>query len=51
MMASWILSPVGVDLHWIDSETQGFLDNLIESLPTAQLLLLVNYRIGLDGRN
>ncbi len=32
------------DLHWIDSETQAFLDSLIESLPTAQLLLLVNYR-------
>jgi class 3 adenylate cyclase/tetratricopeptide (TPR) repeat protein len=32
------------DLHWIDSETQALLDSLIESLPTAQLLLLVNYR-------
>jgi class 3 adenylate cyclase len=32
------------DLHWIDSETQTFLDNLIEGLPTARLLLLVNYR-------
>src|SRR5262245_37962484 len=32
------------DLHWIDSETQAFLNNLVESLPTAQLLLLVNYR-------
>jgi class 3 adenylate cyclase len=32
------------DLHWIDSETQTFLDSLIESLPTARLLLLVNYR-------
>jgi predicted ATPase len=32
------------DLHWIDSETQAFLDGLIESLLTAQLLLLVNYR-------
>src|SRR3989475_4644461 len=32
------------DLHWIDSETQALLDRLIESLPTAQLLLLVNYR-------
>jgi class 3 adenylate cyclase/tetratricopeptide (TPR) repeat protein len=32
------------DLHWIDSETQALLDHLIESLPTAQLLLLVNYR-------
>src|SRR5262245_17555157 len=27
------------DLHWIDSETQGLLDALIESLPTARLLL------------
>jgi tetratricopeptide (TPR) repeat protein len=32
------------DLHWIDSETQALLDGLIESLPTARLLLLVNYR-------
>ena len=32
------------DLHWIDSETQAFLDSLIDSLPTAPLLLLVNYR-------
>jgi predicted ATPase len=32
------------DLHWIDSETQVLLDSLIESLPTARLLLLVNYR-------
>ena len=32
------------DLHWIDSETQALLDSLIESLPTAHLLLLVNYR-------
>jgi class 3 adenylate cyclase/tetratricopeptide (TPR) repeat protein len=32
------------DLHWIDSETQAFLDSLIESLPTARLLLLTNYR-------
>ncbi len=32
------------DLHWIDSETQTFLDSLVESLPTARLLLLVNYR-------
>ncbi|MEK6247323.1 MAG: AAA family ATPase [Planctomycetales bacterium] len=32
------------DLHWIDSETQAFLDSLAESLPTARLLLLVNYR-------
>src|SRR6185369_12693879 len=32
------------DLHWIDSQTQAFLDRLVESLPAAQLLLLVNYR-------
>ena len=32
------------DLHWIDSETQAVLDGLIESLPTARVLLLVNYR-------
>jgi tetratricopeptide (TPR) repeat protein len=32
------------DLHWIDSETQAWLDRLVESLPTAHLLLLVNYR-------
>ena len=32
------------DLHWIDSETQGLLDSLIEGLPTARVLLLVNYR-------
>ena len=32
------------DLHWIDSETQALLDSLVESVPTAHLLLLVNYR-------
>ena len=32
------------DLHWIDAETQALLDILVESLPTARLLLLVNYR-------
>jgi class 3 adenylate cyclase/tetratricopeptide (TPR) repeat protein len=32
------------DLHWIDAETQTLLDSLVESLPTARLLLLVNYR-------
>jgi class 3 adenylate cyclase len=30
------------DLHWIDSETQALLDRLVEGLPTARLLLLVN---------
>jgi class 3 adenylate cyclase/tetratricopeptide (TPR) repeat protein len=32
------------DLYWIDSETQAVLDMLVESLPTARVLLLVNYR-------
>jgi tetratricopeptide (TPR) repeat protein len=32
------------DLHWIDGESQALLDSLIESVPTARLLLLVNYR-------
>jgi predicted ATPase len=32
------------DLHWIDAETQAFLDVLSESVATARLLLLVNYR-------
>ena len=32
------------DLHWIDTETQALLNSLVESLPTARLLLLVNYR-------
>jgi class 3 adenylate cyclase/tetratricopeptide (TPR) repeat protein len=32
------------DLHWIDGESQAFLDSLVESLPAAPTLLLVNYR-------
>ncbi len=32
------------DAHWIDSESQGVLDALVESLPTASILLLVVYR-------
>jgi predicted ATPase len=32
------------DLHWIDAETQAVLETLIESVPTARMLLLVNYR-------
>jgi len=32
------------DLHWIDTETQALLDSIVESLPNARLLLLVNYR-------
>ena len=32
------------DLHWIDAETQSVLDSLVESVPTAAVLLAVNYR-------
>ena len=32
------------DLYWIDTETQGFLDTLSESVASANLVLLVNYR-------
>lgn len=32
------------DLHWIDHETQAFLDLLVDSVPMASLMLLVNYR-------
>jgi class 3 adenylate cyclase/tetratricopeptide (TPR) repeat protein len=32
------------DLQWVDSETQALLDGLVESLPRARIVLLVNYR-------
>ena len=32
------------DLHWIDSETQALLDGLVDTLGSARVLLLVNYR-------
>jgi class 3 adenylate cyclase/predicted ATPase len=32
------------DLHWVDAETQDFLEVMSESVATARLLLLVNYR-------
>jgi len=32
------------DLHWVDAETQAFLDSLVESVPAARVLLAVNYR-------
>jgi class 3 adenylate cyclase/tetratricopeptide (TPR) repeat protein len=32
------------DLHWIDRETQAVLDLLAESIASARILLLVNYR-------
>ena len=32
------------NLHWVDRETQALLDSLVDSLGSARLLLLVNYR-------
>jgi len=32
------------DLHWIDGETQALLDLLADSIGSAKILLLVNYR-------
>ena len=39
-----LLVAVFEDLHWIDNESQVFLDSLVEALPATRLLLLVNYR-------
>jgi class 3 adenylate cyclase/tetratricopeptide (TPR) repeat protein len=41
------LQPIVVvfeDLHWIDGETQAFLDGLVDGLANTRMLLLVNYR-------
>ncbi len=32
------------NLHWLDSESQAFLDSLVDSLPLARALILVSYR-------
>jgi class 3 adenylate cyclase/tetratricopeptide (TPR) repeat protein len=32
------------DLHWVDTETQAFLDGLVDSLPMARIMLVVDYR-------
>ena len=32
------------DVHWLDGQTQALLDRLVDSLPTARILLLVSYR-------
>jgi class 3 adenylate cyclase len=32
------------DLHWIDGETQSFLDLMVESIASSRILLLVNFR-------
>ncbi|MGH7266530.1 MAG: ATP-binding protein, partial [Candidatus Rokuibacteriota bacterium] len=35
---------VAESLHWIDTESQAFLDAVVESLPGARLLLVASYR-------
>jgi class 3 adenylate cyclase/tetratricopeptide (TPR) repeat protein len=32
------------DLHWMDTETHAVLDELVETLPSARILLLLSYR-------
>ena len=32
------------DLHWVDEETQAFLNLLADAIGTARILMLVNYR-------
>jgi class 3 adenylate cyclase/tetratricopeptide (TPR) repeat protein len=32
------------DMHWVDAETQIVLDSIVESLPTAPVLLAINFR-------
>jgi class 3 adenylate cyclase/tetratricopeptide (TPR) repeat protein len=36
------------NLQWVDAETQAFLDSLLDRIPTARLLLLVDYRPGYE---
>jgi class 3 adenylate cyclase/tetratricopeptide (TPR) repeat protein len=38
------------DLQWIDVETEGVLDALVEMLPTARIMLIVTYRIEYEHR-
>jgi len=38
------------DMHWIDAETQTFLEMLLASIPAARILLLVNYRPEYENR-
>jgi class 3 adenylate cyclase/tetratricopeptide (TPR) repeat protein len=38
------------DLHWLDAETQTFLEILLESIPAARILVLVNYRPEYENR-
>src|SRR5262249_30297960 len=39
-----LLMVIFEDLHWIDEQTQALLNLLAESIGTAKILLLVNYR-------
>src|SRR6267142_5478392 len=36
------------NLQWVDAETQAFLDGLLDRIPTARLLLVVDYRPGYE---
>jgi class 3 adenylate cyclase/tetratricopeptide (TPR) repeat protein len=36
------------NLQWVDSETQAFLDSLLDRIPAARLLLIVAYRPGYE---
>ena len=38
------LAVIFEDLHWIDEQTQGLLDLLADSVASARMLLLFNYR-------
>jgi class 3 adenylate cyclase/predicted ATPase len=41
---NWPLIVIVEDLHWIDDESQGVLNTLVDTIANARLLLLVNYR-------
>jgi len=38
------LALVFEDLHWMDGQSQAVLDSLVEAVPAARILLLLNYR-------
>jgi class 3 adenylate cyclase/tetratricopeptide (TPR) repeat protein len=38
------------DLHWIDSETHTFVEMLLDSIPVARALVLVNHRPDYENR-
>jgi transcriptional regulator with AAA-type ATPase domain/tetratricopeptide (TPR) repeat protein len=47
VLAASVAQPVCLiieDLHWIDFETREVLDRLVDGLPAARVLLLMNYR-------